>query len=88
MAALPRCLYGDEGRLEGYGVEPEGKFIPFAFRSDPAPAMVRANITYHAEIVLNLEPGSPTRFVAGVGPLASFDSVETTLAAAEKRYTF
>jgi hypothetical protein len=76
-----------KGGLEGYGVEPEGKFIPFAFRSDPAPAMVRANITYHAEIVLNLEPGSPTRFVAGVGPLASFDSVETTLAAAEKRYT-
>jgi hypothetical protein len=73
--------------LEGYGVEPEGKFVPFTFRSDPAPFLVRANITFHAEIVLNLEPHSPTRFVAGVGTLPSLDSVASTLAAAEKRYT-
>jgi PA14 domain/Glycosyl hydrolase family 63 C-terminal domain len=72
--------------LEGYGVEPAGKFVPFAFRAAPAPALVRANITFHGDIVLNLDPQTPTRFVAGVGALASLDSVQSTLAAAEKRY--
>lgn len=73
--------------LTGIGVEAAGKFVPFTFRSSPNPAFVRANITFSAEIVLNLDPQLPTRFVAGVGELPTLDSVESTLAAAEKRYS-
>jgi PA14 domain/Bacterial alpha-L-rhamnosidase 6 hairpin glycosidase domain/Glycosyl hydrolase family 63 C-terminal domain len=72
--------------LTGYGVEAAGKFVPFAFRATPAPAFVRANTTFHAEIVFNLDPQSPTHFVAGVGDLPALDSVAPTLAAAQKRY--
>ena len=72
--------------LTGYGVEAVGKFVPFAFRSNPAPAFIRANTTFHAEIVFNLDPRVPTHFVAGVGSLPALDSVAPTLAAAEKRY--
>jgi hypothetical protein len=72
--------------LNGYGVEPAGKFVPFAFRSNPAPAFVRANTTFNAEIVFKLDPQAPTHFVAGVGELPALDSVAPTLAASEKRY--
>jgi len=74
------------GGLNGNGVEAAGKFVSFAFRSSPAPAFVRANVTFKAEIVLNLDPQVRTRFVAGVGELPSIDSVEPTLAAAQQRY--
>lgn len=72
--------------LTGYGVEAAGKFVPFTFRSKPVPTFMRANTTFHAEIVLNLDPQAPTHFVAGVGSLPALDSVASTLAAAEKGY--
>ena len=72
--------------VEGTGIEPRGKFIPFRLRVDPAPALVRANFTAEAEIVLRLDPQHPARFVAGIGALPAFDSVQPTLAAAAARY--
>jgi hypothetical protein len=75
-----------EDGLDGYGIEQPTKFIPFAFHASPAPAFVRANITYYADVTLNLDPEKPTKFVAGVGQLPSLDSVEATLAAAQQRY--
>jgi hypothetical protein len=72
--------------LTGYGVEANGKFVPFVFQSNPAPALVRANMTFHAEIILHLDPQRPTRFVAGIGPLPALESVASTLATAGKRY--
>ena len=72
--------------LTGYGVEAAGRFVPFALRSSPAPAFVRANTTFYAEIVFHLDPQTPTHFVAGVGPLPALGSVAPTLAAAEQGY--
>jgi len=72
--------------LTGYGVEANGKFVPFAFRSNPAPAYVRAKMTFHAEIVFNLDPRQATYFVAGIGTLPTLESVASSLASAGKQY--
>lgn len=72
--------------VTGYGIEPKGIFVPFTFRSSPAPAFVRANTTFDAEIILPLRPGAPVSFVAGVGELPALDSAGPTLARAGERY--
>lgn len=73
--------------VTGYGVEPAGAiFVPFAFRSTPAPVFVRANGGANAEVVFDLNAGAPVRFAAGVGDLPSIDSVDAALDAAGKRY--
>ncbi len=72
--------------LTGTAFKPRGGFVSFGLRADPAPAFVRANITPDAEIVFSLQPGTPTRFVAGIGELPPLPSVQPTLVAAERRY--
>ena len=73
--------------LTGYGIKPrDAAFVPFAFRSSPAPVFVRAIGGANGEVVFDLEPNAETRFVAGVGELPSLDSVDATLDAAGKRY--
>jgi hypothetical protein len=77
-----------EGRdgLTGYGIAPDGDYIPFALRVDPAPALVRANIKAEAEVILDLAPGRPARFVAGVGSLPDLGTVDGTLDSAGTKY--
>jgi hypothetical protein len=73
--------------VSGYGVKPSGEFVPFVFRSSPVPAVVRANITFDADIVVVLDPAMPTSFAAGIGPLPALDSIPVTLHAAEATYS-
>lgn len=72
--------------LTGQGIEPRGRFVPFQFRSDVPPAIVQANTTAEAQIVLALDPKRAIHFAAGVGDLPSLESVESTLKAAGERY--
>ena len=72
--------------FEGYAIKPSGEFIPIVFRSSPEPALVRADVTSDAEIVLSLDPKQPTYFVAGVGELPPLESVDGFLDDAQARY--
>jgi putative isomerase len=72
--------------LNGYGIAPRGAYVPFVLRTDPVPALVRANVKSEAEVVLELDPRHPTRFVAGIGDLPDLQGVEAILRAAGERY--
>ena len=81
-------VYNDAGNgVTGSGIASDGRFIPFALRVDTPVAYVRANLTFSAEVALTLIPGTATHFVAAIGELPSFDAIDSTLSAAEKRYT-
>ena len=80
-------VYSDAGNgVTGWGITSDGRFVPFTLRAQTSVAYVRANLTFGAEVELSLTPGTPTRFAAGIGELPSFDSIDATLAGAEKRY--
>lgn len=73
--------------LTGYGIEPGGaSFVGFTFRSNPMPAFVRGDGGAKGEVVFNLSPNEPIRFVAGIGNLPPIESVDATLDVAGKRY--
>ncbi len=72
--------------VTGFGVTPGGRYVPFALRCDPAPAVVEANLSAEARIIFALEPGRPVRFAAGLDDLPALDGVESTLEAAAAAY--
>jgi putative isomerase len=72
--------------LTGFGVMPEGRYVPFALRCDPAPTLVEANHSAEARIIFAVEPGSPVRIAAGLDDLPALESVETTLETAGTAY--
>ena len=72
--------------LTGYGIAPRGAYVPFVLRVDPAPSVVRANVKSEAEVVLDLDPRRPARFVAGIGELPDLGAVEGLLRTAGESY--
>lgn len=72
--------------VTGFGLIPEGGYLPFALRSDPPPVSVDANLSAEARIVFALDPARPTRLAAGLDALPDLDGVERTLEAAAAAY--
>lgn len=78
----------EKNGVNGYGITPQGQYIPFGFECNPEPVDVQANLTPGAEVRIQLKPDRPVTFSAEAGnaPFTIAEHIAGKLNSARLRY--
>jgi len=74
--------------VTGYGITPDGKYIPFDFKFGRKPADIQADLSPGAKVIVHLTPSHAAYFTAIVGKktTSNLSDVATILKKAKDRY--
>jgi len=80
----------DEGKdgIKGYGITPQGKYIPFKLQFDQIPADIQVDLSPNAKVIVQVTPSDPIHFTATVGrkSISNLDDVAAILSNAKNQY--